>query len=383
MNPSENPIPLINADLPPFDEIADEFASVIASGQVTNFGKKVQAFEREAESYLGAHVATTSSGTLALLFALEACGGVKEKEIILPSFTFVATAQAVIHAGAHPYFCDIGEDFTLSPTDLEKILADRGERSEAVMPVHTYGMPCSTNEIEAVVTEAGERLGKSIPVIYDAAHAFGSAIDEQKVGIFGDAEVFSLSATKALVSVEGGIVASKDEKLIDRIKKLRNYGIGENYEAYWPGLNGKMSELHAIVGLYNLRRLDSLVERRQELAHEFATAITDRTNFVTIPVRDGVTHTHKDFTVLVPNSLNGRRDEVMDLLKDKGIETRRYFWPPLHQHRYFRQFAQRELPLTEELGQRVINLPFFTSMTSDQIDRVVDALAETEKALAG
>src|SRR5262249_47336283 len=148
-------------------------------------------------------------------------------------------------------------------------------------------------------------------VVYDAAHAFGAAKDGQRVGGFGDAEVFSLSVTKMLVSVEGGMVSSHRAEVLQRIRKMRNYGIEVNYDAHWPGLNGKMSEFHAVIGLHNLRRLDDLVATRQRKARYFLDRIAKETGFETLAWPDGVVHTFKDFTVLVPEKVGHLRDDVM------------------------------------------------------------------------
>jgi dTDP-4-amino-4,6-dideoxygalactose transaminase len=375
-------VPLIKADLPDYQDLEDTFRQMLSSGQVTNFGEYVRSFEEATSTYLGVETRTISSGTTALIFALEAAGGVEGRLVALPSFTFVATAQAVLYAGGSPLFIDIQDDLTMSPEDLENALLEHGDRVAAVVPVHTYGMPCATVAIRQTVEDHAKRTGLTIPVIYDAAHAFGSAINNKRVGGFGTAEIFSLSVTKALVSIEGGLVASTDELIIDRIEKMRNYGIGENYETFYRGMNGKMSELHAAVGLANLDLLDDRLDIRKERAQRYQQLILETTNYQTIPVPSIVRHTFKDFTVLVPSELSHKRDQIMELLEKEGIETRRYFWPPLHQHRKFAPNSQRNLPVTEELGRRVITLPFFTTITDDQIERVVTALQQAERVIA-
>lgn len=370
-------VPLIKADLPSLDELRDQLAEILASGRITNFGKYVTQFEQETEVYLGAPVATTSSGTMGLIFALQALGLERGQKVILPSFTFVATAQAVLYAGGIPVFADIRDDLTLDPGDLASLLA-RHPDVGAVIGVHTYGLPCQIDEIQHVVEDAGHKTGRRIPLMYDAAHAFGSAINGCRIGTFGDAEVFSLSVTKALVSVEGGMVASRDPELIRRIRKMRNYGIEENYDAHYPGLNGKMSELHALVGLYNLERLDGYLAARQENARYYSRGIQSRTGFQLLPWPQGVLHTFKDFTILTPED---RRDQIMGFLKERGIETRAYFCPPVHEQKYFARFADRPLPRTEAMARCVITLPFYTSITTEEMDYVVKALAEAERKL--
>ncbi len=374
-------VPLIRADLPTVDAIFAPLQEVLESGRITNFSKYVSEFERLSTEYLGAPALTTSSGTQALLFALEALGIGRGQKVILPSFTFIATAQAVLYAGGVPIFAEIEDDLTLSPSDLEQLLHQHHDVA-AVIGVHNYGLPCHVDQIQEIVNAASRKQGKRIALIYDAAHAFGSSINGRRVGSFGDAEVFSLSVTKALVSVEGGMVSSRNPKLIERVRKMRNYGIEENYNAHYPGLNGKMSEFHAIIGLYNLRKLDEYIATRQAKARYYLDRVQQSTSFELLPWPDGVVHTFKDFTVLTPEHLNARRDQVIAFLKQRGVETRAYFYPPVHEQCFFQRFADRALPRTEALSRRVITLPFYTSITDAAMHYVVDALAEAERTMA-
>ncbi|MBI1748348.1 MAG: DegT/DnrJ/EryC1/StrS family aminotransferase [Acidobacteria bacterium] len=371
-------VPLIKPDLPAFHEIEGPFREVLESGKITNFGQFVTQFEADAGAFLGTQVATVSSGTLGLILTLQALGLERGQKVILPSFTFMATAQAVLYAGGVPVFADIGEDMTLSPTDLETLL-NRHEDVAVVLPVHMYGLPCQVGKISQVVNEAAQRLGRSIAILYDAAHAFGAELGGQRVGSFGAAEVFSLSVTKLLVSVEGGLVSSRDPDLIRVIRRMRNYGIEQNYDAQWPGLNGKMSELHAIIGLQNLRKVRENLAVRTEKAAHYTRYIEDSTCFRTIPVPPESTHTFKDFTVLVPPSMRKKRDAIIRFLSNMGVETRAYFDPPVHRQSYFMRFATRTLPTTEDYARRVITLPFFTSISEAEMSRVVAALAEAER----
>jgi dTDP-4-amino-4,6-dideoxygalactose transaminase len=374
-------VPLIKADLPSLELIEGALREMLTSGRVTNFGRHVTEFECRAGMYLGSKVVSTSSGTMGLILALQALGLEPGQKVILPSFTFVATAQAVLYAGGIPLFAEIREDLTLDPVDLQQLL-DRHRDVRAVIGVHTYGLPCQVEEIQRVIDGASRKKGSRIVLIYDAAHAFGSALHGRRIGTFGDAEVFSLSVTKALVCVEGGIISSRDPELIRRTQKMRNYGIEANYDAHYPGLNGKMSEFHALVGLYNLERLDGYLQIRQAQARYYNDRITSSTSFELLPWPDDVTHTFKDFTVLVPPCLEARRDQVIARLKEMGVETRAYFWPPVHAQNFFARFADRRLPLTESLSRRVITLPFYTSITRDEIDYVVSALADAQARLS-
>src|SRR5215831_15259064 len=247
-------IPLIKPDLPRVDDIREQLDEILSNGKITNFGKYMTRFESETSAYLGTHTAAVSSGTAGLVFALAGLGLKKGQKVVLPSFTFVATAQAVLYAGGIPLFAEVEDDLTLSVCDLERLL-DEHPDAGAVIAVHMYGLPARAKEIEAVVARASRQYGRKIGLIFDAAHAFGSSVDGRKVGGFGDAEVFSLSVTKVLVSVEGGLVSTNNADLVRQIRYMRNYGVLSNYNAHFPGMNGKMSEFHAIIGLYNLARL--------------------------------------------------------------------------------------------------------------------------------
>lgn len=375
-------IPLIKPDLPPFSKIKNELKEIFASGRVSNFGKHMQKFEKKAGEYIGAYAACVSSGTAGLILALQALGVGKtdRKKVILPSFTFTATAQAVLYAGAIPIFAEVEEDFNLSITDLEYLL-NKHKDVVCVLPVHAFGLPAKTKDIEEVVNAAAKRGKKHIGVIYDAAHAFGSSIRGVRVGVFGKAEVFSFSVTKLLVSIEGGMVTSKDRRFIEQIAKMRNYGIRQNYNACFPGLNSKMSEIHALVGLYNLKRIEQLLKERHRKAAYYVKKLSRLKNFKPPPLYDGITQTFKDFTLLISEDKIKKRDIVREFLERKGVETRAYFYPPVHQQDFFKRFSDRKLSFTEKLSQRVITLPFYASITELEMNYVVDALKEAERKI--
>ena len=190
-----------------------------------------------------------------------------------------------------------------------------------------------------------------------------------------------MSVTKVVVTVEGGLVASQDGELVARIAKMRNYGIESNYNAFWPGMNGKMSEFHAIVGIENLKRLDHLMSERTKRARYYFDRIRKTSGFIPCAWPDNVIHTFKDLSVQTPEHLQCKRDSVIAFLEDRGIETRAYFFPPLHEQRFFQQYVDRPLPATERVSRRVITLPFFTTITEEQMDYVAMALADAEQSL--
>ncbi|MGQ0737275.1 MAG: DegT/DnrJ/EryC1/StrS family aminotransferase [Acidobacteriota bacterium] len=375
-------IPLIKADLPTLDEIAAPLREALASGRVTNFGPHVQQFEKEIGAYVGAGAVCVSSATAGLIMTLQGLSIPRGSRIVIPSFSFVATAQAVLYAGCVPVFVDVGRDGNADLEDLARVLGHHTD-VRGVLLVHMYGLPCDTDAVASIVGEAAQKRGETISVIYDGAHAFGSSRNGVPVGQAGDAEVFSTSVTKVLTSIEGGIVTSRNEELLDRLRRMRNYGIHASYDAHWPGLNGKMSELHAMVGRYNLARLDELLGERQRRAAYYADRIRRRTSFRVMAPPSDVISTYKDFTIELPEMMKAERDALSAGLLEKGIETRAYFFPPIHEQRYFRRYVDRHLPVTEDLSRRVLTLPFSSSIADAQMDRVADALAEEQTRLGG
>ncbi|HLH97145.1 MAG TPA: DegT/DnrJ/EryC1/StrS family aminotransferase [Xanthobacteraceae bacterium] len=368
-------IPLVKPDLPAFATVENGFRELLLSGKITNFGRYHSEFEREIGAFLETNVAIVSSGTTGLILALQASGLPAGGKVILPSFTFAATAQAVLYAGLVPVFAEIGSDLTLSMDDLELLLS-RDDEVTAVVPVHMFGLPARVDDIRDLVERVRQHRAKPLRIIYDAAHAFGSALGGRKVGTFGDAEVFSLSATKVLVSVEGGVVSSRNPDFIHRIRRMRNYGMEQGQNARWSGLNGKMSEFHALIGAHNLRRLDELLALRQCKARHYREAIRTATACEIIPWPLDVTHTVKDMAILLPAGKHHARDELVSHLTEAGVETKTYFHPPLHRHELFRRFAARDLPVTEAISERILVLPFYTSITETEIDYVAQCLAD-------
>jgi dTDP-4-amino-4,6-dideoxygalactose transaminase len=372
-------IPLIKADLPALESLDASFREILGNGRVTNFGPYVQQFEAEAGAYLGAEAVCLSSATAGLILTLQALGVPRGSRVVMPSFSFVATGQAVLYAGCTPLFVDIAEDGNVDPYDLARVLRSTDTVGAALL-VHMYGLPCRTDAIASVVEETRGGRRSPLPVLYDAAHAFGSADRGVRVGRAGAAEIFSTSVTKVLTSVEGGIVSSRDANLIARLRKMRNYGIESNYDAQHPGLNGKMSEFHALVGLRNLARLDELLHARTSRAAFYTEQIHAATSFRVMAAPAGTLSTYKDYTILLPPRFKARRDAIMQFLASRGIETRAYFYPPIHEQTFFKTYADRPLPVTEDISRRVITLPFYSTITDDEMRTVASALADAEAA---
>lgn len=365
---------------PPLGEKTDgaatvaEMAAILASCQLTN-GARVRAFEEAAAAYLGVShcvaVASCTSGLVLTLRALRESFGARD-EVILPSFTFHATAHAVVWNGLRPVFADCEPDtFCLSP---EAVRARLTPRTAAILAVHLYGHPA---DVEALDDIAGQH---GVPLLFDAAHAFGSAWHGNKIGRFGTAEVFSFSPTKLLVAGEGGLVTTRDAQLAARLRAGRNYGDAGNYDPELTGLNARMSEFHAALALGGLEGLDARLLRRNAVRRRYEQQLRAVPGVAFQQIRSGCSSTCKDFSLLVdPAAFGASRDWLHEALLAENIEVKRYFWPPVHRQKLYRPLWDRNpLPITDSVSDRVLSLPIYSSLGEEQVDRVCDAVARAQ-----
>ncbi|HWD47597.1 MAG TPA: DegT/DnrJ/EryC1/StrS family aminotransferase [Actinomycetota bacterium] len=348
--------------------VAEAATAILASGVLTN-GPYVRRLEERAAEYLGArHCVAVCSCTAGLMLVLRASG--LSGDVVLPSFTFSASAHAVVWNGLRPAFADIRpDDLLLDPAAAAR---STGVRTSAILATHTYGTPCDTEALGRLARDNGIRL------FFDAAHAFGSRRGDQMVGGFGDAEVFSLSPTKVLIAGEGGIIATNDDSLAERCRVGRDYGNPGDYDTRFVGLNARMSELHAATALASFADLEERIGRRNQLAERYRKAL-DELPGITFPVvAEGDRSTYKDFTILIDAEGFGMdAAAVAAALAAEGIQTRRYYAPPVHRQRAYRWVgpANGALPQTDRAAARVLTLPLWTGMDDEQVDGVGVALA--------
>ena len=351
--------------------VAERIRGILESGVLTN-GPHVRELEERAADYLKVRhavaVSTCTAGMMLVLRAADLTG-----DVVLPSFTFQATAHAVAWNGLRPAFADIDPDtLTLSARATARAI---GMRTSAILATHTYGTPADVDGLAEVARHSG------IWLFFDAAHAFGSRHRGRPVGGFGDAEVFSLTPTKPLVAGEGGIVATDDDGLAQEVRIARDYGKEPDYDCRIIGLNARMSELHAAVALSSLVGLEDRIARRNEVARAYRDALGGIPGIGFPAVGDGDLSTYKDFTILLePDSFGVDAAAVGPALDEEGIETRRYYAPPVHRTRAYRSAANgADLPATDRAAQRVLTLPLWDGMTAEQVGLVAEALSRIRR----
>ena len=361
-------LPLARPGVADAARVAADVEAILRSGVLTD-GPFVRRFEEEAAAYLGVRhcvaVASCTTGLMLVLRASELSG-----DVIVPSFTFAATAHAVEWNGLRPSFADIDPGpLTLSPSSVERAI---GVHTSAILATHIFGTPCDVEGLRDVAERNGLRL------FFDAAHAFGSTCGGTKVGGFGDAEVFSFSPTKVVVAAEGGMIATNDDLLAERCRIGRNYGNPGDYDCRFVGLNARMSELHAATALASLSDLEERLGERNRLAGVYTEALAGVPGIGVPHVPVGARSTYKDYTILVePAEFGLDADALAAALRLHGIETRRYYAPPVHAMRAYSSLRSPAgaWPVTDRAAQRALTLPLWVGMTDAQVTGVAGAIA--------
>ncbi len=359
-------LPFFRPAKPPLERVTARLAPSYDRGVLTN-GPLVRQFEEAVAARLGVpHVVAVASCTSGLMLVVQALSE-PGTAAVMPSFTFSATAHAAAWAGAVPRFTEC--DVTTCQIDLDDAKS-RLDGASVLVATHVFGSPCTPEVVEELGRSAG------IGVVFDAAHGFGATRAGRPLGTFGDAEVFSLSPTKPMTSGEGGLVALRDDALAERVRLGVDYGNPGDYDTRFAGLNARMSELHAAVGLESLVELDDHLAVRQELATRYRAGLVEVPGITPQVVDPRDESTYKDFTVIVDDAAFGLdRDGVVRALKAEGIDTRPYFWPPVHRQQAYAHLDTGDLPATDWVASRVVSLPLWRDMPSGSVEAVVEVLA--------
>jgi dTDP-4-amino-4,6-dideoxygalactose transaminase len=348
--------------LPDLDAYRQALEAVWEDGWVSNFGPAARRLEALCAAYTGLGlVRSVSNADTGLILAIAALELPPGAPVLVPSFTFPSTLHAVLWNGLEPVFADVDpRSWCLTAESVAPAL-DR--RPRAIVGTHAFLACCDVAGLEAVAASAGAAL------VFDAAQAFASWIGDTHVGAFGDASVFSFSATKVVTSAEGGLAAFRSPAVADRFERLRSYGMGADDEVGAPGLNGKLSELHATLGCLTVPDVEAEVEARGELVHRYRARLEGRRGVRMQRLAGDLRPTPTQLVV----DLGDRRDAAARALAARGIATRTYF-RPLHEMPRYARLAAAPLPVTERLGRSLLTLPLHARLTAGAVDRVCDVV---------
>jgi len=358
--------------LPPLEEFIPYLEKIWKNKVLTNGGPLHQELEQALCEYLGVeHIALFTNGTIALVTALQALR--VTGEVITTPYSFVATANSLLWNGIKPIFVDVDPD-TLN-MDPSKIEAAITPQTTAIMPVHCYGYPCDVDAIQKIADNY------NLKVIYDAAHAFGVEDSRGSVLSHGDLSVLSFHATKVFNTFEGGAIVCPDAKTKQRIDYLKNFGIVDEVTVVAPGINGKMSEINAAFGLLQLKYLDRALERRKEIDSLYRQELASINGVQCLGNTNEITANYSYFPLLLTSEYPITRDALYEKLKDKGIYTRRYFYPLITDFPMYRGLpssTRGNLPVATDAASRVLCLPIYPALEQSDFMRIVKSLVEVK-----
>lgn len=356
------------------EEEKEAVADVLSTGGLTNAsyegGKYVRAFEGKVGSLLGAkHVVAVNSGTAALHSVLMALGVKPGDEVIVPSFTFVATANVVLASGARPVFVDTKEDYNMDPKEVKKAITGK---TKAVIPVHVFGYPADMDEIREVAAS------KSIPVIEDAAESMGATYKGTQTGRLSLAGCFSMYASKVVTSGEGGAISTDDDELADRLRLVRNHGMVHHNDSRHLGFNYRLPEMGAALASVQMDRLPGFLEARVKNARYLNERVTSLDGVSFSQHSEDRTHVYYLYTLY----LRKNRDRILKALNDAAIGAAVYFRIPAHKTELYRKLGlgRRVLKNTEAASEHVLSLPVHPAVTGADLERIADGFRKAAKA---
>lgn len=370
---SQRPIFVTEPHLPPLEEFLPYLEEIWESKRLTNSGPFHAQLETELAAYLGVeHLSLFANGTLALVTALQALR--ITGEVITTPYTFAATAHSLLWNSIKPVFVDVDpETCNLDPERIEEAITPA---TTAILPVHCYGLPCDTERIQRIADIYG------LKVIYDAAHAFGVRENGASILNHGDLSILSFHATKVFNTFEGGAIICRDAKTKQRIDYLKNFGFADEVTVVAPGINGKMSEVSAAMGLLQLQYIDRALEARAGIYQRYREAFADipTLGLQDIPTNLEWNHAYCPLFVQPEHPVN--RDELYMLMRAQNIHARRYFYPLVSSFPMYRGLPsaeQKNLPNASRLANKVICLPIYPTLSLDDQERLIDILINKNK----
>lgn len=353
--------------LPKLEELNELMADIWNRKWITNAGYYHQLLEEELAKYLGVeYISLFTNGTLPLITALQALGLTKG-EVITTPYSFVATSHSIWWNQLTPVFVDIEEE--TCGMDPAKIEAAITPNTVAIMPVHCYGKPCKTEQIDAIAKKHG------LKVIYDAAHAFGVRVNGKSILNAGDISTLSFHATKVYNTIEGGALVCHSAEMKHQIDNLKNFGFRGEVTVEAPGINGKMDEVRAAYGLLNLKQVDAAIEAREKVADAYRAALKNVKGIRFFDDMAGVRHNYSYFPIFVDAEQYGMtRDELYEKMKAANVYGRRYFYPLITAFDPYKDYPSaslENLPVATKIADQVICLPMHHALSNEDIERIM------------
>ncbi len=378
-------IDVTRPSMPPYEEYIEEIKQIWDRKWLTNFGAIHNELAEKLKDFLDVpNVSLFTNGHMAIYSALCALNLPKGGEVITTPFTFASTTHAIVQAGLTPVFCDIDPiTYTLDPEKAEALIT---EHTCAILPVHVYGMVCDTERIKELADK------RNIPVIYDAAHAFGVSKNGKGIGNYGDISLYSFHATKAYNSIEGGAAAYGNPELAAKIKSFINFGLIDGEQAEMAGTNAKMNEFSAAMGICNLRHIDTVLENRKRVCKIYEkllfrtdkdfdekTGIAPNKGIKMLPVQENTVHNFAYFPVVFDTEAGCHvsRDEVRECLARENIFARRYFYPLTSEFSCYKDLpGAGNTPIAKSVSEKILALPLYAELSDEDATRIAELIGD-------
>lgn len=370
---SNEKILVTRASMPPYEEYIEAIRPLWESHWITNMGQYHRELEKKLKEYLDVpELSLMVNGHMALEMAIQAFDFPEGAEVITTPFTFISTTHAIVRNHLQPVFCDVkASDGTIDESKIEELIT---EKTVAILPVHVYGNICNVEEIQRIADKY------SLKVIYDAAHAFGVKYRGRGIGNYGDASVFSFHATKVFNTIEGGAVTFSEHRLYERLYNLKNFGIRGEELVVSIGANAKMNEFAAIMGLCNLKHIDSVIGQREKIWNLYREKISSNQDIYLFEDNVDIVRNYSYFPIIVKKTGQRERDELYDYFRRENIYCRKYFYPLTSDQACFKnKYKNVNLSIARYLAEHILVLPLYSEMKEEDLDKIMKVIKELKK----
>lgn len=355
------------SSIPTLEEYSKEIKDIFETRWLTNMGTKHHELEEKlCEKLKVKNISLFNNGHLALYTAIHKMN--LSGEVITTPFSFASTTHAIVQNGLTPVFCDINEqDYTIDVNKIEELITDK---TTAIVPVHVYGHICDVEAIEKIAKK------HNLKVIYDAAHVFGVEVNGRGIGSYGDISMFSFHATKVFNTIEGGALVYNNPELKQSIDSFKNFGIIDQEHVIDVGINSKMNEFCAAMGICNLRHIDDEIAKREKVYNRYIERLDNISGIIVPKKQENITPNYAYFPVIFDKEKFGKsRDEVFEQLANENIFTRKYFYPLISDYECYKEnYNSHETPIAKRISDNVLTLPMYADLNLKDINRICDII---------
>jgi len=355
--------------LPSLDEFNVQLKKIWDIGILTNNGPLHEEFKEKLSIMCSSNISLFANGHMALETAIKAMEFPIGSEIITTPFTFVSTTHAIINNGLIPVFCDIKlTDYTIDESKIESLITDK---TCAILAVHVYGHPCNVEKIEEIAKK------NNLKVIYDAAHAFDVEINNESLLKHGDVSMVSFHATKLFHTIEGGMLACNDNEMIRKINIMKNFGITGPETVEFIGINAKMNEIQAAMGLTLLPHLEEIVNKRCQLYNLYKKELFEIEGIKLVELPNNIKYNYAYLPILINEKYSLNRDELCKLLEQNNIYSRKYFSPCTNEFECYKgKYKNDNLKNSEYVSKRIITLPLYPDLSIEDVEKICSVIRE-------